>query len=112
MTTENENTPQFVAGADSSRPPGSALLWIHAHFETGEPVQIDVNEWIGRVDILDYLTDIKNLGDIEINIPMETWVDARIEIELDEGHYCNAKILPNVKVSHPERVQSNNQPIN
>lgn len=76
----------------------SAVLWVHGHFETGNPIQIDPVEWNGRVDLLNYVTNEKNLGEISIEVPTEDWIHARIEYEIDEGQYCSVRILPNAQV--------------
>ena len=71
-----------------------AEIWIHTHYESGVPVQIDPASWYGRVDLLEYVTDENNINDIEILIPNETWVECEIEYDTDEGRFCSVKIIP------------------
>ena len=75
----------------------SAVLWVHTHFETGEPVQIDMQEWYGALYPFDYIVDTENIGDIRINVPHEQWVSVKIEWAWDEGKICSVVISPNVK---------------
>lgn len=65
-----------------------AVLWIHTHFLTGEPLQIDVTEWNGRVDVLEQLLDKSKIGDLDLsNLRLEDWIKVRVEYEWDENEY-------------------------
>lgn len=92
MTTKNEMKPTTPAEAsDGGRCAVDAcyaLLWIHTHYQTGEPLQIDVTEWNGRVDVLEQLTDDAKIGDLNLTgLKREDWIHVRVEYSWEETEY-------------------------
>lgn len=78
-----------------------ALLWIHTHHQTCEPLQIDVTEWNGRVDVLEQLTDDAKIGDLDLTgLKREDWIHVRVEYSWEETEYSLRLFPHNPEVSH------------
>ena len=90
----NKNIPIPEKNERPSETEGTfATVWVHSNPDIGIPVQIEVLKWNGRVDLLNYVTDQKNIDDISIEVLWERWVDTKIVFEKDDGEYCNARII-------------------
>lgn len=72
----------------------TALLWIHKSNRTGLPIRIDALEWSGIVSLLEYVTDLENIVDISVEVPLEKWVTAKIEYLSGDGLFHSVRILP------------------
>lgn len=77
------------------------MLYLHEHFETHEPAQLDIVSAEGHleVDFLNYLQenseDVDILNDLLV-LPTETWVDVTISyrwVPDDEYSYWDWELL-------------------
>lgn len=71
-----------------------AYLYIHTHCETNEPLLIEVRDWNGRVDLLQYLKDSKNVEEIDIGVSLESWQEVKVEYDCDDGKIIAVGIRP------------------
>lgn len=77
-----------------------ALLWIHTHHQTNEPLQIDVTEWSGRVDVLEQLTDDAKIDELDLTgLKCENWINVRVEYSWEETDYSLRLFSHNVGIS-------------
>ena len=66
-------------------------VWVHAHFETGKPVEVDVNAFYGEfnVNLVDFLLDRDSADLLECfeTLPTEDWLHVDIVATEEEGQY-------------------------
>ena len=102
LKAQDERLAAVAAGAT-----GYALLWIHSHHQTREPLQIDVVEWNGRVDVLEQLTDDSKIGELDLaNLPREDWIHVRVEYEWEDTSYSLRLFQHNNPVSDDAKRHS------
>lgn len=71
-----------------------AHLYIHTHCETNEPMVIEVQDWNGPVDLLDYLKKESNISDFDIGVSVEAWQRAIVNFDSDDGRDFAVSIRP------------------
>lgn len=89
-----------------------AYLYIHTHCETNEPLQIEVRDWNGPVDLLKSLQSEGSVDDIDIGVSLESWQSVKVEYDCDEGKVYAVSIRPakvdtddlNLASSRPDKL--------
>lgn len=84
MKETDENKGQGSGCSDANC---YANIWIHSHFETGEPVQIDASHWNGDTFLLDVFYN-ESVGDIMHTLktlPTESDIEVKIEFDYETG---------------------------
>lgn len=97
----NSTQPPAVPAVGLAGDACYALLWIHTHHQTGEPLQIDVTEWNGRVDVLEELTDDAKISDLDLTgLKREDWIHVRVEYSWEETEY-SLRLFPHNNQAQP-----------
>ena len=60
-------------------------LWVHSHANTGDPKEIDVVTWHGPVYVLDFIRNSDMIDTININVPLETWVECEVSWSIESS---------------------------
>ena len=78
-----------------------ATIYIHGHYETKEPVQIDVLEWNGRRDLLEIFEseDTKDLMECLENLETEKAQYVKVEFDYDNRDFGIELYVSNITKS-------------
>jgi hypothetical protein len=66
-------------------------VWVHAHFETGKPVEVDVQRFYGEFDVglVNFLLDRESVDLLECLeiLPTEDWLHVDIVATVEDGQW-------------------------
>lgn len=66
-------------------------VWVHAHFETGKPVEADVKQFYGEFDagLVKFMFDRDSVDLLEClsELPTEDWLHVDIDATIEDGQW-------------------------
>ena len=85
-----------------------ADIWIHTHYQTGEPIQICVNRWDGCRHLLESF-ESEDMGDLRDSgclkgLPTEEDISVKIVFDREDGNGEECPVFYPIEISLREAV--------